>query len=194
MLHLNLVEAGRLTIGRIAEKLAVKALRKSDLDLRGRFVVRCRDARGRLIWREEFPNTVVTVGKNILLNTLMAGSSYSVTGPYMGLITNTSFSAIAAGDTMSSHAGWLESSDYGSTRPTCAWSSASGGSISLSAALAFTMTGSETLYGAFIVLGSGASATVANTSGTLFSAGEFTGGTQAVSNTQVVDVSYTLSV
>lgn len=196
MIHLRLFDGLRARIGGAAAEVArrLDALPGEQIAARGQFLMRCFDDHGRLVWRERFPNTVVTVGKNILLNTLMTGSAYTVTGPYMGLITNTSFSAIAAADTMSSHAGWLESTLYGATRPTCAWSAASGGSISLSAALAFTMTGGETLYGAFVVLGSGASATSGNTSGTLFSAGQFTGGTQAVSNTQVVDVSYTLSV
>src|ERR1700744_3471828 len=57
------------------------------------------------IWRDEFPNTVVTVGKNLMLDTALAGSAYTVTGPFLGLISSTSFTAISASDTMSSHSG-----------------------------------------------------------------------------------------
>ena len=97
--------------------------------MKGKFVVECVGADGKVKWRDEFHNTVVTVGKNLALDTLLAGSSYSVTGPYMGLISSTSYSAISASDTMSSHAGWLEAGNanaptYTSPRKTAVWSAA----------------------------------------------------------------------
>lgn len=195
---LNIVEKGRLITGKAALALALAAgvvpPVSADLALHGVFHVKALDARtGRVIWKRDFPNTVVTVGKNSMLDNYLAASSFTNTC-YIGLITNTSFTAIAAGDTMTSHAGWIESTNYGTTRPTCAWAAASGGSKSLSSAASFTMTGSDTLVGAFIVDASGASATTGSTGGTLFSAGQFTGGNAAVSNTQVIQVSYTLSV
>lgn len=152
---------------------------------------------GRVIWSERFPNTVATVGKNLMLNTLLAGSSYSVTGPYMGLIGATP--TTAAGDTMGTHAGWTEvggtnAPAYSGSRPTCAWSSASGGSIGLSAALSFTFTASGTVGGAFIVLGTGAVATKDNTSGTLLSAGAFSTGNRDVLEDDQLNISYSLSV
>jgi len=154
---------------------------------------------GAVIWEDEFPNTVTTVGKNLALDTYLAGSSYSVTGPYMGLISSTSYSAIAAGDTMSSHAGWLEAGSgnaptYSGNRKTAAWSSASSGSKALSSALTFSITGTGTVKGAFLVFGSGASASVANTSGTLYSAGLFSGGDRAVINGDTLSVTYTASL
>lgn len=152
---------------------------------------------GRVIWSETFPNTVVTVGKNLMLNTLLAGSSYSVTGPYMGLIGATP--TTSAGDTMSSHGGWTEvggtnAPAYSGARPTCVWASASGGSKALSAALNFTFTSDGTVGGAFIVLGSGASSSQDNTSGTLLSAGAFSTGNRAVLSGDQLNISYTLSV
>jgi len=60
------------------------------------------------VWRDEVArNLVTTVGKNYLLDNGLAGSSYTAAF-YLGLISSTSYSAVAAGDTMSSHAGWLE--------------------------------------------------------------------------------------
>src|ERR1051326_7288772 len=80
-------------------------------------------------WRDIFPNVVCTVGKNLMLDTLFAGSAYTVVGPYMGLISSTSYSAVAAADTMSSHSGWLEAGNahaptYTGSRPTLAWRAA----------------------------------------------------------------------
>lgn len=164
----------------------------------GVYVAECYGADGKLKWRDEFPNTVTTVGKNLLLDTLLAGSAYSVTGPYMGLISSVSYSAIAAGDTMASHAGWTEAGGtnaptYSGSRKTIAFNAASGGSKAASASASFSITGSGTVKGGFLVLGSGASATVENTGGTLYSAGLFSGGDRAVVNGDTLNVSYTAS-
>jgi transcription elongation factor len=169
------------------------------LQAEGVYVFECYGPDGVLKWRETIDNTVVTVGKNAMLDAALAGSAYTVTGPYMGLISSTSYSAISASDTMASHAGWLEAGGsntptYTGNRQTCAWSAASGGAKALSVALSYTMTGSGTLKGAFITYGSGAVATKDNTSGTLFSAGLFTGGDRAVLTSDVVNVSYSVSL
>lgn len=165
----------------------------------GRFVAECRDRDGNLRWRDEFPNTVVTVGKNALLTDALAGSSYTVTGPFMGLISSTSFSAINAADTMASHAGWLEAGNanaptYTAPRKTAVFAAASAGAIALSAALGFAITGTGTIEGAFMTFGSGSVSTIDNTSGTLLSAGLFTGGTRAVLSGDTVNVSWSLSL
>ena len=76
--------------------------------MRGVFRLEHRNAAGELLHAETFENTVTTPGKNLALDTYLAGSAYTVTGPYMGLISSTSYSSISAADTMSSHAGWLE--------------------------------------------------------------------------------------
>lgn len=154
--------------------------------------------KGEVIWSDEFPNTVVTVGKNLALDTFLAGAAYTVTGPFMGLISSTSFTAIAAADTMTSHAGWLEAGQanaptYTAPRKTAAWSAAAAGSKALSAALSFTFTGAGTVKGAFMVYGTGAVSTLDSTAGTLLSAGLFSGGDRAVVSTDVLNVSYTMS-
>jgi hypothetical protein len=169
------------------------------LNIEGVYNVNCVDIDGNIIWEDVIHNTVVTVGKNLLLSTLMTGSTYTVTGPFMGLISSVSYTAIAAGDTMASHGGWLEAGvanapTYTIPRPTAAFSAASAGAIALSAALSFAITGTGTVEGVFIVLGTGAVSTIANTSGTLFSAGVFTGGAQAVVNTNTLNVSWSVSV
>jgi hypothetical protein len=165
----------------------------------GRFIAECFDKDGNLKWQDEFPNTVVVVGKNHMLNTEFAGSAYTVTGPFMGLISSVSFSAISTADTMASHAGWLEAGNanaptYTAPRKTAVFSAASAGSIALSAALSFGITGTGTVKGGFIVLGTGAVATIDNTSGTLFSAGLFTGGDRAVVNLDTLNISWSCSL
>ncbi len=159
----------------------------------------CVGADGVERWRETIHNVVATVGKNLAFNTFLAGSSYTVTGPYMGLISGTSYSAVSASDTMTSHSGWLEAGNanapqYSGSRPTCVWSAASGGAISLSAALNFAFTASGTVEGAFVTFGSGASPTIDNTGGTLWSAGVFTTGARSVLNGDQINVSYSASM
>jgi hypothetical protein len=165
----------------------------------GVYTVECYDKDGKLKWRDTAKNVVTTVGKNLALDTYLAGSAYTVTGTYMGLISSTSYTGVAAADTMASHGGWLEAGNtnaptYTGDRKTAAWSAASSGSKSLSAALSFSITGTGTVKGAFLVYGSGAVATKENTSGTLYSAGLFSGGDRAVVNGDTLNVSYTASL
>ena len=120
-------------------------------------------------WADDAPNLVTTVGKNLALDTVLAGSAYTVTGPYMFLIGAVSYTGVPlAADTMSSHTSWTEGG--GGNAP--------------------TYSGSRTAKGVGIVLGSGASATKDNTSGTLYSAGLFSGGDQAVVNTNTLTITY----
>jgi len=165
----------------------------------GRYEIECLGADGRVKWRETIDNVVQTVGKNLALDSFLAGSAYTVTGPYMGLIASTSYSATAAGDTMTSHAGWLEAGGtnapaYTGNRKTAVWSAAASGSKALSAALSFAITSSGTIKGAFLCFGSGASATKDNTGGTLWSAGTFSTGDKAVVNGDQLNVNYSTSL
>lgn len=166
----------------------------------GIYFVQCFDKDGNLKWEDTIENTVMTVGKNLALDTFLAGSAYTATGPFMGLISSVSFTAIAAGDTMASHSGWTEAGTTNaptfSARVTTngGWSAASGGSKALSAALTFSMTGAGTVKGCFLVYGTGAVSTILNTSGTLLSAGLFSGGDKTVASGDTLSVSYTLSI
>jgi len=165
----------------------------------GRYEVECIGADGKLKWRDTIENVVATVGKNLALDTFLAGAAYTVTGPYMGLISSTSYSAVAAGDTMASHAGWLEAGGtnaptYTGNRKTAVWSAAASGAKALSAALSFAITGTGTVKGAFLCYGSGALNTKDNTAGTLWSAGTFSTGDKAVVNGDTLNVAYSTSL
>lgn len=168
--------------------------------IEGHYHVVCRDKDGNIKWEEQFPNLVVAVGKQLMLDTLLKGSSYSVTGPFLGLISG-SGNTFSASDTMSSHGGWSEFTNYtvgGSTvRGTAVFGSAtSSGSTptnvttSLASAITYTITGGGgTIGGCFLVTGSGASSTQGNTSGTLYSAGAF-GTAKATTAGDTVSVTY----
>lgn len=191
----------KLTPREMASAAVIRGAGLEDLlNPKGRYVVECRGPDGEVKWTDTIENVVATVGKNLALDTFLAGSAYTVTGPFMGLISSVSYTTgPAAGDTMTSHSGWTEAGatnapTYSGTRKTCAWSAASGGAKALSAALSFSITGSGTVKGCFIAYGTGAVNTIDSTAGTLLSAGLFTGGDKVVGSGDTLNVSYSLSM
>jgi len=160
----------------------------------GTYEVTCHDTSGNLLWKDEIQNLVTTVGKNDLLDKYLAGTSYTATW-YVGLISSVSYSAVAVGDTASSHAGWREAGPTNApnydeaTRPAATFASASGGSKSTSSASSFTIASSGTVKGAFLISNS----TKDGTTGILYSAGLFTGGDKSVADGDVINITYTAS-
>lgn len=143
-------------------------------------------------WRDHIDNLVTTVGKNDLLDKYLKGSSYTQT-IRMGL--KGTGTALAA-DTQASHASWNEQGlanapTYTGNRKDVTMNAASGGS-STSPVQAFAITSTGTVSGCFI--NNGGSATKDNTTGVLFSAGDFATGDRAVLNGDTLNVTYTLSV
>lgn len=162
------------------------------LTLEGRYEVWCVGPDGKEKWRDTIKNLVTTVGKNDFLDKYLKGSAYTQT-IVMGLC---GAGTKAVGDTQASHAGWLEvglanAPTYTGPRKAVTMGSASSGS-SVSPTQAFAITGSGTVAGCFI--NNGGSTTIDNTTGVLFSAGDFTGGSKTVASGDTVNVTYTLSV
>jgi hypothetical protein len=165
----------------------------------GRYEIECIGPDGKLKWRDTIENVVCTVGKNLMLDSALAGAAYTVTGPFMGLISSTSYTAVAAGDTMASHAGWLEAGGanaptYSGNRKTAVWSAATAGAKALSAALSFAITSSGTVKGAFLNFGTGAVNTKDDTNGVLWSAGTFSTGDKAVVNGDTLNINFSTSL
>jgi hypothetical protein len=154
-----------------------------SVGIEGVYHVVCRDADGNTKWEDEFPNLVNAVGKELMLDTLLSGTSYTTVGPFLGLISGTGLT-FAASDTLSSKS-WTEFTNYtvggSAVRGTASFSAAtSTGSTptnvttKTASAITYTITGGGgTVGGCFLVTGSGASSTQGNTSGTLYSAGAF---------------------
>lgn len=161
----------------------------------GRYEVECIGPDGTLKWRDTIDNVVTNIGGAKLLDEGLAGSAYTAAW-YIGLISSVSWSAVNVTDTMSSHSGWTEAAgtnapDYDeASRPTTAWSAASGKSKALSSALSFSINESGTVKGCFMVDNS----TKDGTSGVLYSAGTFTGGDKVVGNGDTLNVSYTATL
>ena len=160
----------------------------------GYYEAKCYDKDGKLKWSDTIENLTTNVGRQSLLNSYFANTGGGAI--VMGLM-GTGTPAYA--DTQASHATWLEigganAPTYSGTRKTPAFSAATSANPSVlttSAAVVFSMTGSGTVAGAFINVGG--SATVDNTTGVLFSAGDFTAGSKTVTSGDTINVTYTLS-
>lgn len=133
----------------------------------GELVGRHLDRRGRLLAEFAFTNMVTTEGLTEALKTVFAAGAQS--SWYMGLIDAAS-TEVASDDTMASHPGWAELTDYQSAgRP--AWSplSAAGALILNPNPVLFTFTSISTVAGVFLA----GNSTKGGTSGTLWSTAPF---------------------
>jgi hypothetical protein len=168
------------------------------MGVHGYYHVECRDADGNLKWNEEFPNLVVAVGKQLMLDTLLRTSgTYTTVGPFLGLINNST--TYAAADTMTSKT-WTELTTYtvggSAVRGTAVFAASSSTgttpsnvTTSTATAITYTMTGSATVYGCFLVTGTGAVSTISSTAGTLYSEGNFSTA-KTVTSGDTVSVTY----
>lgn len=134
-------------------------------------------------------NLVVNAGKNSILGVQFHADT-QITAWYIGLIDNASFSAIAAGDTMSSHAGWLESVAYSdAARQQWNVGSASGQSITNGTAATFNINGTATIKGIFVT----SISTKSGTTGTLWNGVAFSSAVSVNSGDQI-KVTYTVNL
>ena len=166
--------------------------------LEGVYVATCYDANGVEKWSDTIENLTTNVGRKNLLDSYFANTGGGAIVMGLGGASGGSFTPAYA-DTQSSHAGWLEvgganAPTYSGTRKTPTFSAATTANpsvLSTSSAVVFNMTSSGTVYGAFINVGG--SASIDNTTGTLFSIGEFTAGSKTVTSGDTINVTYTLS-
>ena len=178
--------------------LQANAVIPEGMGVEGSYYVECRDVDGNLKWTDEFPNLVVAVGKQLMFDTLLRTSgTYTTVGPFLGLINNST--TYAAADTMTSKT-WTELTTYtvggSAVRGTAVYGAASSSgttpsnvTTSSAAAITYTMTGSATVYGCFLVTGTGAVSTISSTAGTLYSEGNFSTA-KTVTSGDTVSVTY----
>lgn len=177
----------KLTIGDNATATVRRGSRaRDDLEVAGLFTIQCFGRDGALKWEDTAKNLVVTTGRNDLLDKYFKGSTYTA-AHYMGLVADGP--TIIAGDTMASHAGWTEVTDYDeSTRPSISWGSVSSGALP-SSGVDFTMSTTVTVAGLFITTNS----TKGGSSGTLYCATTFTAGDKSLQDDDVLTVTYQAS-
>lgn len=161
----------------------------------GVFHVECRDKDGNLKWEAEFPNLVVNEGLQDMNNRYFKGSSYTAAW-YMGLITGPGASnSFAAGDTLASHAGWTEFTNYsGGVRPQITFGTPTTADPSVATNSVSPSTFAISSSGG-VVAGAFVCSATSGTSGTLFSAANFESpGDRTVVSGDTLNVTYTFSL
>jgi hypothetical protein len=159
----------------------------------GVYTVVCIGADGVEKWRDEFPNLVVNSGLQLMNNTFFAGTTYTAVW-YLGLITGPgSGTTFNQADTMASHLGWTEDTTYSNAnRPTVTFGTATlaDPSVIATTATSFSINGATTVAGAFLTTNN----TKGGTTGTLFSASDFTGGDRILASGDTLNVTYTFTL
>ena len=186
-----------MTMDKITATDKVEAITKyntmpeDQMTIHGHYTAICYSVDGFVKWADDIENLVTTVGKNFTLDTTLGNTAGGAV--VMGL-KGTGTAVVA--DTQASHASWLEvglanAPTYSGNRPTPSFSSASSGSKATSSAVSFSITSTGTVAGCFINIGG--SATKDNTTGTLFSAGDFSSSKSVVSG-DTIAVTYTATL
>ncbi len=160
----------------------------------GVYKIQCVGADGTVKWEDEMHNLVVNQGLQSMVSVYLDGAT-QITTWYIGLITGPgSGTTIAAGDTLASHSGWTEFTNYSGNRKTATFGTATTADPSVidntasAASFSITSTGG-TVAGAFLC------SVDTGTSGTLFSASDFQSpGDRVVVSGDTLNVVYTFSL
>jgi len=169
--------------------------------MEGVYNVVCRDKDGNFKWEDEVPNLVVAEGKQLMFDSFLKGSAYTVVGPFLGL-TKVSLTP-AATDTMTTlvttNSGEFTTYTVSSAanRGTASFGNATSSgttpanvTTSTATSVVFTITTGGTVYGCFLVTGTGATNAFSNVGGKLYSEGNFSGGSKAVLVNDTLTVTY----
>ena len=159
----------------------------------GVYHVQCLDKDGNLKWEDTMHNLVVNEGLQSMNTQYFKGSSYTAAF-YLGLVTGPGSGTVyAATDTLASHAGWTEFTNYSGARKAVSFGSATSADpsvISTAAAVSFSISSSGgVVAGAFLCTVS------SGTSGVLFSEADFQSpGDRTVVSGDTLNVTYTFSL
>lgn len=154
---------------------------------KGWFDVECWNPDGTLAWKDRWDNGATSTALNDILSVYFASGTQKTTW-YLGLINNSGFSALAAADTIASHAGWTELTDYSeSVRQTWSPTAPAGGSVTNSSSPSFTnVTNGNVVNGAFLVSDS----TKGGTTGTMWATSSASS-PQTLQSGQILKINYT---
>ena len=161
----------------------------------GVFEIKCHDKDGNLKWEAQSKNLVVNVGLQYMAGSALT-SVTQITSWFLGLYGAGASNTPAAGDTMSSHAGWTEVTAYSNaTRVAATFVTATNANPSVvtntASPATFNINGTTTVGGAFLTSGSAKG----GTAGTLFSAADFgSPGDRSVVSSDTLSVTYTFSL
>jgi hypothetical protein len=159
----------------------------------GVYHVQCFDKDGNLKWEDKAHNLVVNQGLKDMNDKYFSGATYTAAW-YLGLVTGPgSGTTFAAADTLASHAGWTEFTNYSGNRGAVTFGAATTADPSVitnPSPVQFTITGAGgTVAGAFLASVS------SGTSGILFSESDFQSpGDRAVVSGDVLNVTYQFSL
>ena len=182
-------------IDQISSGLTCNLKAGEDAKATGVFHIICRDKDGNLKWEAQSKNLVVNVGLQYMAGSALT-SVTQITTWYLGLYGAGASNTPAAGDTMSSHAGWTEVVAYSNaTRVAATFATATTANPSVvtnsASPATFNINGTTTVGGAFLTSGSAKS----GTTGTLFSAADFgSPGDRSVVSSDTLSVTYTFSL
>lgn len=126
---------------------------------------------GRILCAGKEPNGVITATIDDLFDVYFSNGSPQAAW-YLGVISNTGFTSLEADDTMASHGGWTEATNYSGSRPAWAPEDSAGGLKKNAVAREFPITTEEALRGMFVVSDN----TKGGSSGTLWATGSFATG------------------
>lgn len=144
------------------------------------------DPDGNLKWEETIENVVTDAGLNNLLDEFFKGSSY--TAAWYVLLTDGT-PTVAAANTLASHAGWVEVTDYAGDRKALTLGTVASKSVDNSASKAtFVIDADDTVIG-----GAGLASVATGTSGVLYSVAAFTAADKQLDDGDTLNVTVTVT-
>lgn len=161
----------------------------------GVFHFECYDKDGNLKWADTAKNLVTNQGLQDMNSKYFKGSAYTAAW-YLGLVNASPSPSYAAADTMASHAGWVETTDYsGTDRATVTFGTATTADPSVidndASQASFSITGTVTVAGAFLT----ATQDNSTNTGVLFSVASFEApGDRSVVDGDTLNVRYDFSL
>lgn len=182
---MNILSKVGAKLGAIAE-LVVRRFFKFPFKIWHTFHVECFDQFGNLKWADTTHNLVMDVGLDEILQRVYKSSAFTASD-FVGLTDDAP--TIVAGDTMSSHVGWVEAQGYSeATREAFVPGTVAAQSVDNSASKAsFSINAADTIGGIFLCDNS----TKGGTTGILIGAAAFSGGDKVVANLDTLNVTVT---